>query len=131
MRKRSHSETSSENNNISEDAEDKNVTNNTKYQLLEEEEIEDKEGNETNADKDNQLFKCTVLFNCNQIFPSYPELKKHINDYHHWKCSVCENILLSKQMLHIHLLEIHDSFFAARVKNGKENLVCLISFPLM
>lgn len=52
-------------------------------------------------------------------FTSIGNYENHFKQSHELKCCECNRILRSSRLLHLHLLEIHDTFFRARVNRAK------------
>lgn len=58
---------------------------------------------------------CTLL----PPFSTFVEYEEHYRAYHENICSQCNNILPTLHLLHLHLLEYHDSFFASKSLSTK------------
>jgi hypothetical protein len=58
------------------------------------------------------------------IFQSYSDYLQHYETEHQLECKECRRNLPTRHLLHLHLLELHDSFFAAKVEKykGKQDL---------
>ncbi|KAI9208627.1 uncharacterized protein BJ171DRAFT_211214 [Polychytrium aggregatum] len=57
---------------------------------------------------------CRLTPTCCQLgpFASMSEYDFHHDIAHNHRCSICRRYLHTEQLLHLHLLEVHDSFFA-------------------
>ena len=58
--------------------------------------------------------QCTLSPSCSKLpdFQSIQDYEHHYSKYHTHVCGTCRRILPTAQLLHLHLLELHDSFFA-------------------
>ena len=59
--------------------------------------------------------RCTSL----SAFSSFMEYEEHYKSYHENLCSQCNYVLPTLHLLHLHLLEKHDSFFATKCVTTK------------
>jgi hypothetical protein len=67
-----------------------------------------------------QELKCFLSPNCEEIaFETFQEYDDHYMEMHVHSCSQCRRTLPSAHMLHLHLLEFHDSYFATRKTSMK------------
>jgi hypothetical protein len=66
--------------------------------------------------------KCNLSPFCSQLkaFNTYTEYDNHYALFHLNNCSLCHRVLPTKHLLHLHILEIHDSYFL--VKSERENM---------
>jgi hypothetical protein len=71
--------------------------------------------------------KCWYSPNCSLLAPfsTFKEYEEHYNKYHENICSQCHNILPTRHLLHLHLLECHDSFFAVK-SVGSKSFECFV-----
>ena len=64
--------------------------------------------------------KCYKTALCSHlIFANESDLTFHHQSEHNLPCSICKRLLLSHQLLHLHLLEVHDSFFQVMAERKK------------
>jgi hypothetical protein len=65
--------------------------------------------------------KCWYSPHCTLLppFSTFVEYDEHYRSYHENLCSQCNNILPTLHLLHLHLLEYHDSFFATKSLSTK------------
>jgi len=63
---------------------------------------------------------------CNQIFTDTPTYESHYNTAHFFACSICNRSFPSSYLLDLHISEMHDTFFAARVERGDLMFRCLV-----
>ncbi|KAI8903001.1 hypothetical protein BC833DRAFT_519880, partial [Globomyces pollinis-pini] len=66
--------------------------------------------------------QCQLSPSCCQLppFESIPDYEHHYHTCHENVCSQCNRILPTKHILHLHLLEMHDSFWQI---NAEKKLV--------
>jgi len=75
----------------------------------------------------NSILLCREIFcpivGCGARLTSMDDFENHYNARHTASCSVCSRIYPTSRLLSIHVSEVHDSFFQAKVARGYD-MVC-------
>lgn len=85
---------------------------------------EDETSNESNCDIKNQIF-CNA-FGCNRSFDTTAAYHVHYNAKHRFICGECKKSFPTEHFLDMHISEIHDSYFMARVDRGERLFKCYL-----
>ncbi|XP_047311949.1 zinc finger protein 511 [Impatiens glandulifera] len=68
---------------------------------------------------------CPIV-NCGAHLKSLESFEDHYNARHAASCSVCSRVYPTSRLLSIHVSEVHDSFFQAKVARGFPMYECLV-----
>ncbi|PIN20781.1 Alpha-SNAP protein [Handroanthus impetiginosus] len=68
---------------------------------------------------------CPVV-GCGAFLKSLEDFEDHYNARHMASCSVCSRVYPTSRLLSIHVSEVHDSFFQAKVARGFAMYECLV-----
>ncbi|XP_073845993.1 zinc finger protein 511 lethal (2) k10201 [Musca autumnalis] len=68
---------------------------------------------------------CNV-FNCKMVFDNVAAYTSHYNSMHRFICQECKKSLPTEHLLDLHLSEIHDSYFKARLDRGERLYKCYV-----
>ncbi|KAK1319041.1 hypothetical protein QJS10_CPB04g00209 [Acorus calamus] len=68
---------------------------------------------------------CPIV-GCGAQLNSLEEFEDHYNSRHTASCSVCARVYPTSHLLSIHISEVHDSFFKAKVARGFPMYECLV-----
>ncbi|KAK1295449.1 hypothetical protein QJS10_CPA16g00922 [Acorus calamus] len=68
---------------------------------------------------------CPIV-GCGAQLNSLEEFEDHYNSRHTASCSVCARVYPTSHLLSIHISEVHDSFFKAKVAHGFPMYECLV-----
>lgn len=69
---------------------------------------------------------CPIV-GCGTHLNSVEEFEDHHNARHTASCSVCSRVYPTSRLLSIHVSEVHDSFFQAKVARGFAMVILFIS----
>lgn len=75
-------------------------------------------------DESSEVF-CPIV-GCGAHLKSLAEFEDHYNARHTACCSVCSRVYPTSRLLSIHVSEVHDSFFQAKVARGYPMYECLV-----
>lgn len=76
-------------------------------------------------DKESRGVFCPIV-GCGTHLNSVEEFEDHHNARHTASCSVCSRVYPTSRLLSIHVSEVHDSFFQAKVARGFAMYECLV-----
>ncbi|XP_052196326.1 uncharacterized protein LOC127803827 [Diospyros lotus] len=76
-------------------------------------------------DEENREIFCPVV-GCGARLSSLYGFEDHYNARHTASCSVCSRVFPTSRLLGIHVSEVHDSFFQAKVARGFAMYECLV-----
>ncbi|TKY63055.1 Zinc finger, C2H2 [Spatholobus suberectus] len=68
---------------------------------------------------------CPIV-GCGARLTSMEDFENHYNARHTASCSVCSRVYPTSRLLSIHVSEVHDSFFQAKVARGYDMYECLV-----
>ncbi|RDX85020.1 Zinc finger protein [Mucuna pruriens] len=68
---------------------------------------------------------CPIV-GCGARLTSMENFENHYNARHTASCSVCSRVYPTSRLLSIHVSEVHDSFFQAKVARGYDMYECLV-----
>ncbi|KAI4348320.1 hypothetical protein L6164_009055 [Bauhinia variegata] len=68
---------------------------------------------------------CPIV-GCGARLTSLEDFEDHYNARHSASCSVCSRVYPTSRLLSIHVSEVHDSFFQAKVARGYPMYECLV-----
>nr|ACU19673.1 unknown [Glycine max] len=68
---------------------------------------------------------CPIV-GCGARLTSMEDFENHYNARHTASCSVCSRVYPTSWLLSIHVSEVHDSFFQAKVARGYDMYECLV-----
>ncbi|QHO47273.1 hypothetical protein HN51_016665 [Arachis hypogaea] len=68
---------------------------------------------------------CPIV-GCGTRLTSIEDFENHYNVRHTASCSVCSRVYPTSRLLSIHLSEVHDSFFQAKLARGYDVYECLV-----
>ncbi|XP_061396513.1 protein lethal(2)k10201 [Musca vetustissima] len=68
---------------------------------------------------------CNVL-NCKMVFDNVASYTLHYNSMHRFICQECKKSLPTEHLLDLHISEIHDSYFKARLDRGERLFKCYV-----
>ncbi|KAK7377666.1 hypothetical protein VNO80_03095 [Phaseolus coccineus] len=68
---------------------------------------------------------CPIV-GCGARLTSMDDFENHYNARHTASCSVCSRVYPTSWLLSIHVSEVHDSFFQAKVARGYDMYECLV-----
>lgn len=68
---------------------------------------------------------CPIV-GCGARLTSMEDFEDHYNARHTASCSVCSRVYPTSRLLSIHVSEVHDSFFQAKVARGYDMYECLV-----
>lgn len=77
------------------------------------------------VDEDIREVFCPIV-GCGARLISLEDFENHYNARHTASCSVCSRVYPTSRLLGIHVSEVHDSFFQAKVARGYEVYECLV-----
>ncbi|XVE67686.1 hypothetical protein DITRI_Ditri09bG0008300 [Diplodiscus trichospermus] len=77
------------------------------------------------VDKDTRDVFCPIV-GCGARLTSLEGFEDHYNARHTTSCSVCSRVYPTSRLLSIHVSEVHDSFFQAKVARGYAMYECLV-----
>lgn len=77
-----------------------------------------------NQQNSSEIF-CNV-FNCKMVFDNTASYTLHYNSMHRFICQECKKSLPTEHLLDLHLSEIHDSYFKARLDRGEKLYKCYV-----
>ncbi|KAJ8750127.1 hypothetical protein K2173_014042 [Erythroxylum novogranatense] len=69
---------------------------------------------------------CCPIVGCGAHLKSLEAFEDHYNARHAASCSVCSTVYPTARLLSIHVSEVHDSFFKAKVARGYAMYECLV-----
>jgi len=70
----------------------------------------------------NRGYPCVV---CHKGFATLLECEAHHEEEHVHQCHACHSVLPNGRLLDLHLMEVHDAYFAANVRKGRVGYSCL------
>lgn len=76
-------------------------------------------------DEESSKLYCPLV-GCGAHLRSLDEFEDHYNSRHSASCSVCSRVYPTSRLLSIHVSEVHDSFFQAKVARGFAMYECLV-----
>ncbi|GLT57153.1 hypothetical protein SLA2020_301410 [Shorea laevis] len=77
------------------------------------------------VDQDTRKVFCPIA-GCGVQLTSLEDFENHYNARHTASCSVCSRVYPTSRLLSIHVSEVHDSFFQAKVARGYAVYECLV-----
>ncbi|GLT57188.1 hypothetical protein SLA2020_301760 [Shorea laevis] len=80
---------------------------------------------QTMVDQDTREVFCPIV-GCGARLTSLEDFENHYNARHTASCSVCSRVYPTSHLLSIHVSEVHDSFFQAKVARGYDVYECLV-----
>lgn len=80
--------------------------------------------NALSANTENRIY-CNVM-SCQEVFDNISSYQSHYNTMHRFICRECKKSLPTEHLLDLHICEIHDSFFAARLTRGDSVYLCFL-----
>ncbi|CAI9111588.1 OLC1v1011846C1 [Oldenlandia corymbosa var. corymbosa] len=86
---------------------------------------EDKHQLRSFEDLENSKIYCPVV-GCGALLRSLDDFEDHYSSRHSASCSVCSRVYPTSRLLSIHVSEVHDSFFQAKVARGFPMYECLV-----
>ncbi|XP_061354092.1 uncharacterized protein LOC133298772 [Gastrolobium bilobum] len=86
---------------------------------------EKKEQPENWIQEDGREVFCPIV-GCGARLTSMEDFEDHYNARHTASCSVCSRVYPTSRLLSIHVSEVHDSFFQAKVARGYDVYECLV-----
>lgn len=86
---------------------------------------EDKQLLEDWIQEEGREVSCPIV-GCRARLTSMEDFENHYNTRHSASCSVCSRVYPTSRLLSIHVSEVHDSFFQAKVARGYDMYECLV-----
>lgn len=86
---------------------------------------EEKEQLENWIQEEGREVFCPIV-GCGARLTSVEDFENHYNARHTACCSVCSRVYPTSRLLSIHVSEVHDSFFQAKVARGYDVYECLV-----
>ncbi|KAL9922448.1 zinc finger protein 511 lethal (2) k10201 [Glossina fuscipes fuscipes] len=80
--------------------------------------------NDLSANTENRIY-CNVM-SCQEVFDNTSSYQSHYNAMHRFICRECKKSLPTEHLLDLHICEVHDFFFAARVTRGDSVYLCFL-----
>ncbi|MED6204880.1 hypothetical protein PIB30_012927 [Stylosanthes scabra] len=86
---------------------------------------EEQEQLENCIQEDGREVFCPIV-GCGTRLTSIEDFENHYNARHSASCSVCSRVYPTSRLLSIHVSEVHDSFFQAKLARGYDVYECLV-----